>query len=43
MGNPKIFEIGPRLDTAPGAFLNSTPLNLRILIKLTLLVLDTQC
>ena len=27
MGNPKFFEIGPRLDTAPGAFLNRTPSN----------------
>ena len=37
------FEIGPRLDTAPRAFLNRAPSNLRILIKLVLFVLDTQC
>ena len=37
------FEIRPRLDTAPGAFLNCAPSNLRILIKLVLLVLDAQC
>ena len=36
------FEIGPRLDTAPGSFLNHAPSNLRILIKLVLLVLDMQ-
>ena len=37
------FEIGPRLDTAPWAFLYRAPSNLRILIKLVLLVLDMQC
>ena len=37
------FDIGPRLDTAPGAFLNRAPSNMRILVKLVLLVLDTQC
>ena len=42
MGNPKFFEIGPRLDTAPGAFLNRASSNLRILIKLVLLALDEQ-
>ena len=25
MGNPKFFEIGPRLPTAPGAFFESHP------------------
>ena len=43
MRNPIFFEIGPRLDTAPGAFLNRAPSNLRMLIKLVLLVLDMQC
>ena len=43
MANPNFFEIGPRLDPAPGAFLNRAPSNLRILIKLVLLALDTQC
>ena len=43
MGNPIFFEIEPRLNTAPRAFLNRTPSNLSILIKLVLLVLDTQC
>ena len=43
MRNPNFFEIGPRLDTAPGAFLNCAPSNLRILIKLVLLELDMQC
>ena len=42
MRNPIFFEIGLRLDTAPGAFLNHAPSNLRILIKLALLVLDMQ-
>ena len=37
------FEIGLRLDTAPGAFLNRAPSNLKILIKLVLLVLDVLC
>ena len=37
------FEIGPPLDTAPGAFLNRTPSSLRILIKLVLLVQDMLC
>ena len=43
MGIQNFFEIGPRLDAAPGAFSNRAPSNLRILIKLVLLVLDTQC
>ena len=30
MGNPIFFEIGPRLDTNPGDFLNRAPSNLRI-------------
>ena len=34
------FEIGPHLDTVSGTFLNRAPSNLRILIKLVLLVLD---
>ena len=42
MGNP-FFLIGPRLDTAPSAFLNCTPSNLSILMTLVLLVLDIQC
>ena len=43
MGNAIFFEIGPRLDTAPVAFSNRAPSNLRILIKLVFLVLDTKC
>ena len=43
MGNPIFFEIVPRLDTAPRAFLNRAPSNLRILIKLVLLMLDMLC
>ena len=40
MENPKFFEIGPRLDTAPRTFLNRDPSNFRILMKLLSLVLD---
>ena len=40
MGNPNFLEIGSRSNTALGAFLNYALSNLRILIKLVLLVLD---
>ena len=42
MGNPFFFELGPHLDTAPGAFLNRAPSRLKILIKLVLVITSAR-
>ena len=38
-----VFEIGPYLPTAPGAFLNRAPKIILISIEIEPLVLDIQC
>ena len=40
MENPKFFEIGPHLRTAPGAFMNHAPQIILISREIEPLVLD---